>query len=73
MVDQFHNIAVTESMLRQISCQRHVSVKLKLHRDVLCVSGISVTNFVTPDKRSVIQMVRMGRGTPFGPTSVPRI
>lgn len=72
MVDQLHNIAATEPMFRQITRQRHVSVELKFHCDVLRLSGISVTNFVAPDKCSVIQMVRTGSAVPFGPVSIPR-
>jgi hypothetical protein len=40
---------------------------------VLRLSGVSVTNFVVPDKCSVIQMVRTVRTTPLGPLKVPRI
>jgi hypothetical protein len=33
---------------------------------------MSVTNFVMPDKCSVIQMVRTAKATPLGPVSRPR-
>ena len=71
MVHEFHDIATTETMLRHVTLQRHIRVEIKLH-SVLRRSGMSVTNFVTPDKCSVIQIVRTGSATPFGPVSVPR-
>jgi hypothetical protein len=62
MVDQFDDVAATETMLRHIALQRYICVELELH-SVLRVSGIRVTNFVTPDKYAVIQMGETGTAT----------
>lgn len=72
MIHQFHDVATTETMLWDIALQHHIRVEIKLH-SILRLSGISVTNFVTPDKFSVIQMVCTASATPFGPDNMPRI
>jgi hypothetical protein len=72
MVHQFYDVAATETMLRHIAAQRYICVEIELH-SVLRLSGMSVTNFVTPDKCSVIQMVRTASATPFGPVSVRKL
>jgi hypothetical protein len=54
VVHQLDDVPAAETMLQKITRQRCISVKLKSH-DVLRLSGMSVTNFVLPDKCSVIQ------------------
>ena len=61
-VHQFHDVAATETMLRHIALQRYIRVELELHTG-LRLSGMSVTNFVTPDKYAVIQMGETGTAT----------
>jgi hypothetical protein len=62
MIHQFHNVAAAKPMLRHIALQRHIRVELELHTG-LRLSGMSVTNFVTPDKYAVIQMGETGTAT----------
>jgi hypothetical protein len=56
VVHQLDDVAATETMLLDIAREHCILVEFQLHH-VLRLSGISVTNFVTPDKCSVIQMV----------------
>jgi hypothetical protein len=63
-IHQFDNVAAPKPMLRQVAGQHRISVKFQFH-PVFRLSGIKVTNFVLPDKCSVIQMVRTPRATPF--------
>jgi hypothetical protein len=56
VVHQLDDVAATETMLRDIAREHCILVEFQLHH-VLRLSGIGVTNFVTPDKCSVIQMV----------------
>ena len=72
VVHQLDDVAATETMLRQVARQHCILVEFQLHH-TLRLSGMSVTNFVTPNKCSAIQMVRTASVTPFGPASVPRI
>jgi hypothetical protein len=59
-------------MLRQVTSQRHIGIEIKSHF-ALRLSGISVINFVIPDKCSVIQIVRTDRIIPLGPLNAPLI
>ena len=54
MVYQFDDIALPETMRGQVTRQCHIGLQLKLY-PVLRLSGICVTNVVTPEKYSVIQ------------------
>jgi hypothetical protein len=72
MIHEFHDITTAQAMLRDITRQCDIRIQLKLHL-LLRLSGISVTNFVMPDACSVIQMLRIGSATPFGPLRIPRI
>ena len=72
VVQKLDDVATTQPIFRQIHGEGRISIRFKLHH-VFPLSGISVTNFVMPDKCSVIQIVRAATVPPFGPVSVPRI
>jgi hypothetical protein len=72
VVHELDDVTPFEAMLRHITRKHGIGVEFQFH-GVPRLSGISVTNFVMPDKCSVIQMVRTVRVAPFGPFNVPRI
>jgi hypothetical protein len=51
MVHLFYDVAAAKTILRHISLHLDLCIEVEFH-SVLCLSGMSVANFVEPDKCS---------------------